>query len=117
MAKILCKISDLKWEEDKEKIYLEQLKARTAKIDKKRYTEETIVKDGLVIKKRNKNKASERSCPVCKTYSFSRSDDLYMNRFECCEHCYIVFVVNREQRWQEGWRPDEDQVKNSLRRK
>ena len=105
------------WEEEKEKSYLEQLKVRTSKLNQRRDINETVIKDGLVIKKRNKNKAAERRCPVCKTYSFSRSDDLYMNRFECCQRCYVVFVVNREERWQEGWRPDEDQVKKSLRRK
>tara|TARA_Y100001973_G_C5174784_1_gene321197 strand:- start:271 stop:675 length:405 start_codon:yes stop_codon:yes gene_type:complete len=103
------------WAPEKEEEYLKQIKSR--RHQNKDSIGETIVKGDVVINKRNKKQKTERTCPVCKTYSFSRRDDLYMNRFDCCERCYIVFVVNREERWRDGWRPDDDQVKISLRRK
>lgn len=104
------------WEPEKEKEYLEQIKARRKLTENRTSDSETILKGDVIINKRIKKAATERTCPVCKTYSFSRRDDLYMNRFECCEQCYITFVVNREERWRDGWRPDEDHVKQSLRR-
>ena len=105
------------WESSKENSYLNQIKQRSRQYHKKDTTEETLLGGGVVIKKRIKKHQDQRTCPVCKTYSFSRTDDLYMNRFECCEHCYIFFVEHREDQWRNGWRPDDDQVKDSLRRK
>jgi|TARA_R110002020_G_scaffold271895_5_gene487024 hypothetical protein len=105
------------WAPEKEEEYLKQIKSRRSHHQNKDSASETIIKGDVVINKRNKKQKADRTCPVCKTYSFSRRDDLYMNRFDCCERCYIVFVVNREEKWRDGWRPDDDQVKISLRRK
>jgi hypothetical protein len=58
-----------------------------------------------------------RTCPVCKTYSFSGKDDLYMNRFVCCRRCYIDFVEGSEEQWKKGWRPSWDEVAASLTRR
>ena len=105
------------WEAGKEKEYLEQIKIRRELDQSKNTLPETVARGDVIIKKKSRKEKKERTCPVCKTYSFSRRDDLYMNRFKCCERCYIFFVEHREERWREGWRPDEDQVKDSLRRK
>ena len=59
----------------------------------------------------------ERTCPVCKTYSFSGKDDLYMNRFDCCYECYVDFVAHEEQRWADGWRPDSERLAYAFRRR
>ena len=105
------------WEPDKEKEYLEQIKIRRQRQQKSKSVTDTHLQGDVVIKKKTRNENIKRTCPVCKTYSFSRRDDLYMNRFEGCEHCYIFFVEHREDKWRKGWRPDTDQVKDSLRRK
>ena len=91
------------WDPDKEKSYLQQLKQ--------------INKNG--IKENNPRTNSGRSCPVCKTYSFSSKDDLYMNRFECCRACYIDFVQGEsaKERWQQNWRPSSSQVEAALKRR
>ena len=104
------------WGQEKEQEYLEQIQTHRKLKDSRTANVETISKGDIVIKKRIRKHKASRTCPVCKTYSFSGRDDLYMNRFDCCEQCYIFFVVNREERWEEGWRPDEDQVKEYLRR-
>jgi len=91
------------WVPEKEEDYLEQLKHRTAKHSCK--------------EKQPRVKKQDRSCPVCKTYSFSIKDDLYMNRFKCCQDCYYEFVHDREERWQEGWRPNEERVQIALKRR
>ena len=51
------------------------------------------------------DKNSDRVCPVCKSYSLSVDDDIYMIKFECCSHCYVQYVEGREKRWRSGWRP------------
>jgi len=105
------------WQPDKEKEYLEQLQDSRQKREKREAKHETYQSGEILITKRINKVKIERSCPVCKTYSFSRRDDLYMNRFQCCARCYVFFVEHREERWNDGWRPDEELVKNSLRRK
>ena len=89
------------WTPEREKEYLEQLKQARKKKEKKK----------------KKNISSNRTCPTCKTYSFSSRDDLYMNRFECCYLCYRDFVQNEEDRWNDGWRPGEEHLNNALRRR
>ena len=95
------------WDDDKEKEYLEDLKEFYS--EESRQEEDKINKDGFFITRNLINKEINRVCPVCNTYSFSGRDDLYMNKFECCETCYIQWVEDREEKWLEGWRPNKEQ--------
>lgn len=100
------------WTPEKEKAYLEEIK-RLSKEDRENALETIekyeidgiLVENGLFIKDK-----IERSCPVCKVYSFDSKDDIYMKRFSCCQKCYYDFVDGREERWQSGWRPSEERV-------
>ncbi len=60
---------------------------------------------GFLVSKKLLTRENKRDCPVCKQYSFSAKDDLYMSKFECCFNCYIQYVEDREERWESGWRP------------
>jgi len=93
------------WGQDKEKQYLGQLEDRRRKFNKKHKKRMSYTVGDIEIKTNRKPSDAVRSCPVCKTYSFSSADDLYMNRFKCCEKCYIDHVEFREERWKNGWRP------------
>ncbi len=105
------------WEENKEKEYLTQLKEMRTRRDKFSTSKEEIVVGDVKITKRSCRQKDDRTCPVCKTYSFSRKDDLYMNRFKCCHDCYIDFVVGREQAWKAGDRPLHEHIEYALRRR
>ena len=90
------------WDDKKETEYLEQLKHKNAKSGQPNTRARNV---------------ADRNCPVCKTYSFSARDDLYMNRFKCCRECYMEYIVSsatHEQKWQSGWRPNEDEVKHRM---
>ena len=94
------------WSTEKEENYLAQLKEAD---DKRRDLQEKSQKievNGVLISKKLLNKDSNRTCPVCDTYSFKIRDDVYMNKYECCYRCYIQWIEGREQRWTEGWRPE-----------
>ena len=52
----------------------------------------------FVSKKLLTNK-EDRTCPTCFVYSFEQKDDVYMNKYDCCHHCYLKFVEGKEQRW------------------
>lgn len=99
------------WDEEKEKEYLEQMKEIYKKEQKNSKQSDKIEKDGFFIGKHLINRKSERNCPICEIYSFDMKDDVYMNRFECCFKCYVQYVEGREERWLEGWRPNDEAKK------
>ena len=59
------------WEPDKESAYLSQLGERRKKLLKKYKRKKTHTVGDIEIKTKRKPSTSQRSCPVCKTYSFS----------------------------------------------
>jgi len=83
------------WNEEKEKEYLKQIK----KIAESKKPKEKIEVEGVLMPKKLFRKESERTCPVCKIYSFEIKDDLYMAKFKCCFKCYIQHVEGREKKW------------------
>tara|TARA_Y100000592_G_C5414138_1_gene289701 strand:+ start:98 stop:529 length:432 start_codon:yes stop_codon:yes gene_type:complete len=103
------------WNPEKEKAYLQQLKEANSNKNKVTSKVENIT--GVEIRTNTIGKKKERICPVCKTYSFSGRDDLYMNRFKCCYECYIDFVAHEEERWKSGWRPDSERLAYAFRRR
>jgi hypothetical protein len=93
------------WDDEKEEKYLKDLK----KLYNSRREDETPDKveiNGVFVASKLINNDSNRSCPVCETYSFKSRDDVYMIKFSCCEGCYIQWVEGREERWKKGWRPE-----------
>ena len=93
------------WDDEKAKEYLSQLKELYSR-ELKEYDHDKVEKDGVFVPRKLINKNSNRSCPVCNTYSFKSNDDVYMTKFDCCEKCYIQWVEGREERWKKGWRPN-----------
>jgi hypothetical protein len=94
------------WDEEKEKEYLQQLKEYSVKRDS---IDDKIAKvdaGGFLVNKKLLSKDNKINCPVCKKRTKTVRDDIYMNKFECCEQCYIVHVEDREDRWLQGWRPN-----------
>ena len=92
------------WTDDKEKQYLEDLKTLHNSHTEQESPLEFV--NGVFISKKLLTRESERSCPVCETYSFKSRDDVYMSKFGCCEKCYIQWIEGREERWSKGWRPN-----------
>ena len=105
------------WSETREKEYLNQLQGRSKRREKTKVQREESTVGDIIISRKIKRLDNKRKCPVCKTYSFSSGDDLYMNRFKCCHGCYIEFVEHRVERWNSGWRPLDDDIKLYLGRR
>ena len=100
------------WNDEKEKEYLLQLKEIHKKELKHCKAAERVEKEGFFISKKLINKRNNRICPICSTYSFDSRDDLYMKKFECCFNCFVKWVEDREERWQNGWRPNQGEKVN-----
>jgi len=95
------------WDEEKEKEYLEQMKELYNKSTKNKEWQDKVDVNGIKVTKKLLNKESLHTCPVCGKFPKKSMDDVCLLKFECCEKCYIQYVEGREQRWKEGWRPDE----------
>ena len=95
------------WTDEQEEEHLKQLKIIATREQQRRTKSEKVeVSEGVFVsKKLFKGRVSNRTCPVCETYSFDSRDDVYMKKFECCWSCYIQHVESREERWMRGWRP------------
>lgn len=94
------------WSDEKEQEYLSQIKKLSKKETELYEKDEKVEVNGILVPRKLLNKESNRTCPVCDTYSFSAKDDVYMNKFQCCWKCYIQWVEDREERWLSGWRPN-----------
>ena len=105
------------WEADKEKEYLRQLAERNKKTYPSAKKNKRSLAEDVEVSTQRRRDPSNRQCPVCKTYSFSSKDDLYMNRFGCCNYCYLQFVHQNEDSWAAGKRPTKEQLKEALGRR
>jgi len=103
------------WSPEREKEYLAQLKRQTRRDNDGEMKKVEV--EGVMITERALGRKTARVCPVCETYSFSGRDDLFMNRFACCYECHVEFVDGREERWTNGWRPDEGRIETALKRR
>jgi len=97
------------WDEEKEKDYITQSQQAQRKFAKLAESQDKVEQDGFLINKKLLTRENNRSCPICKRYSFHPRDDLYMNKFEACFKCYIDYVEDREERWATGWRPNKEE--------
>ena len=96
------------WSDIKEKEYIEQLKEMSSRHRSIEEQQEKVEVDGFLInKKLLTREISILNCPICSKRLKTVKDDIYYNKFECCQKCYIMYVENREERWQNGWRPGE----------
>lgn len=100
------------WDEIDEQEYVEQTTRMNEKFEKligeKSYTN----KKGYVVSKKLLNDESilAARCPYCDKYKFhfNVEDDLCLNKYGCCQHCFYQYIEGREERWLEGWRPEKD---------
>ena len=69
------------WNSKKEEAYLEQLRLLNQKLDKISEKLEKVEVEGVLLPKKLLNKDSNRSCPVCNTYSFDTRDNVYMTKY------------------------------------
>jgi hypothetical protein len=97
------------WDEEKEEEYIAQSQTEQRKFAKLAESQDKVEQDGFLINKKLLNRDHNRTCPVCKKYSFHPRDDLYMNKFSACWACYIQHIEGREERWTSGWRPNKEE--------
>ncbi len=101
------------WDETKEEEYQQQMREFYQKTQQNEAWQEKIDVNGIKISKKLLNRESLKCCPICNSFARRAMDDICFVKFDCCHRCYIQFVEDREERWLEGWRPNEIKPKNS----
>ena len=96
------------WDEEKEKEYLQQMKEFYKKVNKNEEHQEKIDINGIKVSKKLLNRESLKTCSVCGRFPKKSMDDVCFVKFDCCNTCYIKYIEGREERWREGWRPNEN---------
>ena len=95
------------WDDEREKEYLDQIKELYEKSFKNEEYEEKIDINGIKVSKKLLNRESLKKCSTCGVLPRKSWDDICILKFDCCHTCYVQYVEGREERWLEGWRPDE----------
>lgn len=90
------------WSPEKEKEYLEQLKENKIKEMTSDRIEE---REGFLFSAKLIKKDNKSVCTICSNILKQR-DMLFETKYECCQNCYVHYVEGREERWKQGWRPD-----------
>jgi hypothetical protein len=93
------------WDSDKEKKYLEQIEDYYKKIAIIEDKQTKVDQGGFLVNKKLLTREIINICSVCEKRAKTAKDDVCINKFQCCEKCFIEFVEGREQRWLQGWRP------------
>ena len=88
------------WTQEKEQSYLEEIKEIHKQELQNKTSDEKIQANGFFVSKKLLTNKEDRTCPTCFVYSFEQKDDVYMNKYDCCYHCYLKFVEGKEERWQ-----------------
>jgi len=93
------------WDKAKEEDYIEQLEKFVEK--QKKFEQDHSVEnvDGVLVSRKLLNKEGIFNCSTCSRKLKTINDEIYFTKFDCCEKCYVNYVVDREKRWLDGWRP------------
>ena len=95
------------WDNEKEAEYLQQLKTAFKRDRDRKQKEVKEQHEGFFISSSLFNNRQKRNCEACNCFSLKKQDTLYLNKYSCCQKCFIQYVEDREERWLGGWRPNE----------
>ena len=93
------------WDKEKEKDYIQQLEEFVQKQKKSEREHDVENVGGVLVSHKLLNKEGILICSTCNKKLKTINDDIYFTKFDCCEKCYIKYIIDREKRWLDGWRP------------
>ena len=53
-------------------------------------------------------------CPVCKMLMSTFEDSITYQEKKCCSYCDLIWAQPNKQKWEQGWRPNIDEVNKHL---
>tara|TARA_B100000700_G_scaffold324460_1_gene430670 strand:+ start:3605 stop:3871 length:267 start_codon:yes stop_codon:yes gene_type:complete len=55
-------------------------------------------------------------CPVC-NWMMKETDILEYRKYECCEHCSLIWAQPNSKKWKKGWRPGKREINRMVKNK
>ena|SRR3990167_7148408 len=86
------------WNEEKEADYLQQIKEAFF-VQNEYHNKELELSSGVFLVEKLFIRENKNICFLCKKYSFSKKDDLFLTKYECCCLCYYEHIEGREKKW------------------
>ena len=87
------------WTTEKEKAYLDQVKA-VEKYYRQQPYENHIDQGGFILKEKLVSKKNFKKCSLCGEQAYRGEDEVYMTKYDSCCKCYIKHIEGRETKWQ-----------------
>jgi hypothetical protein len=56
-------------------------------------------------------------CDVCQIRFTSKDDENSYKTFKCCSACADTWAYSNKKVWEEGWRPSQEQIENSVQKR
>lgn len=63
-----------------------------------------------VIKPLNSIEVMPLSCPTCDILFRGMEDVISFKKYECCQGCAFKWAQPYREKWQDGWRPDRQEI-------
>lgn len=91
------------WSDEKEQDYANQVKALHESESPDESFEDL---NGVLIHKKLIKERKRKQCCTCSEKIKNLDDDTCYTKYQTCFKCYINYIEGREQRWLQGWRPN-----------
>jgi len=73
-----------------------------------------LKRDGYVVVISGDIKKMSQFCSQCEYVMTTTTDEMYTEKYGCCEYCFNKFVKGREAQWESGNRPSNEALKQVI---
>ena len=56
-------------------------------------------------------------CTICEYPIASKEDFILVEKYNCCNNCYLQFIEARRPEWKAGWRPKQDLIDSYIKKR
>jgi hypothetical protein len=74
-----------------------------------------VQRNGYVVIFSEDSECIPLCCPVCQVVLRTRFDEEEYRKLQCCTECSKNWAYPNIQKWKNGWRPDQEMIKNQKR--
>lgn len=71
----------------------------------------------LVVKSVDGSEPVPLFCSVCQFPNSSAEDSISHRQYGCCSMCRLKWADVHQEKWMNGWRPDQDALKSEIARR
>ena len=88
-----------KWDDDKEENYQKQITDIYRKEEDDTRSKIIEIDTNIMVHEELLKREGSKPCEQCGKYIYMSEDGFYVDRYGVCQHCYIMYVEDREENW------------------